>query len=194
MLSLLASIFGSIFAGGATGLLGVLLQRYFDLQTKKLDADTAYKTVQLQIQLRDKDIELARVSAEGQKEVAQVQGDSAVEVEAQKAFAQSVVADRGSILDSEAVRGDRWSVRILVVLEFVRGVVRPILTVALLWMSWKLYLQTDEILRTAGSGLSVEILQSQMLLIVSTVLYLATTVICWWFGVRNAQQPPTLKK
>lgn len=194
MLSLLASIFGSIFAGGATGLLGVLLQKYFDLQTKKLDADTAYKTVQLQIQLRDKEIELARVSAEGQKEVAQVQGDSAVEVEAQKAFAQSVVADRGSILDSEAVRGDRWSVRILVVLEFVRGVVRPILTVALLWMSWKLYLQTDEILRTAGSGLSVEILQSQMLLIVSTVLYLATTVICWWFGVRNAQQPPTLKK
>lgn len=194
MLSLLGSIFGSVFAGGATGLLGLLLQKYFDLQTKKLDIDAAQKRAETELALKDKDLQIMTAEWQQRAKVAEIEGDAAIGVEAQKAFAQSIAADHATYLTPEVAKGDPFAVRILAVLEFARGVVRPVLTLALLWMSWQLYEQTDAILRSLGTHPSVEILQSQMLLISSTILYLATTVVTWWFGVRNSQQPPAIKR
>lgn len=194
MLSLLGTIFGSIFAGGATGLLGVVLQKYFDLQTKKLDIQAAEKRAEIELQLRDKDLQIMNAEWEQRSKVAQIEGDAAIGVEAQKAFAQSVAADRATYLSPDLARGNWFATATLAVLEFLRGVVRPALTLALTWMSWKLYVQTSELLSASGSHLSVEVLQSQLLLIVSTILYLTTTVICWWFGVRVAPGTPLFKK
>lgn len=194
MLSLLASIFGSIFAGGATGLLGVFLQKYFDLQTKKLDIDAAQKRAEVELQLRDKDLQIMNAEWEQRGKVAQIEGDAAIGVEAQKAFAQSIAADRATYLTPDVAKNSRFATWILAVLEFARGIVRPLLTVILTWMSWKLYVQTDAILSVQGVQIDKEILQAQLLLIVQTILYLTTTVITWWFGVRNPAPPPSFKK
>lgn len=194
MLSLLGTIFGSIFAGGATGLLGMLLQKYFDLQTKKLDLEHAIKRSEVELALRDKDLQIMEAEWRQRAKVAEIEGDAAIGVEAQRAFAQSLQADRATYLTPEVAGKDRFAVWTLAVLEFLRGVVRPLLTLALLWMSWQIYKQTDALLKLQGVETSQEILQSQLLLIVSTILYLATTVVTWWFGIRNQQQPPQVKR
>lgn len=194
MLSMLASIFGSIFAGGATGLLGIFLQKYFDLQTKKLDIEAAQKRAEIELQLRDKDLQIMNAEWEQRSKVAQIEGDASIGVEAQKAFGQSLAADRATYLTADLAKESRFATVILAVLEFLRGVVRPVLTIILVWMSWKLYEQTDAILSAQGIQLSAEILQTQLLLIVQTLLYLSTTVVTWWFGVRNPQMPPSFKK
>jgi len=194
MLTSLLSVFGSVFAGGATGLLGVLVQKFFDLQTRKLDAESSLKRAELELQLKDKDLAIMQAEWEQRGKVATIEQEGAVAVEAQKAFAQSLQADRATYLTADAAKGDIFSLRVLALLEFLRGVVRPTLTLALLVMSWQLYEQTSAILKTIGTQPNVEVLQAQSLHISTTILYLATTVVTWWFGIRNPQQPPSFKK
>lgn len=193
MLSLLGTIFGSIFAGGATGLLGLFLQKYFDIQAKKLENEHSLKSTELELALMDKKLQLANLETEGKVKVAQLQTDAAIGVEEQKAFAQSIAADRATYLTPEVAKGDRFATAILAVLELLRGLVRPVLTLALTYMSWLLYEQTDALMKMQGLEIKGELLQSQLLLISSTILYLTTTVVCWWFGLRAALGPPKIK-
>lgn len=193
MLSLLGTIFGSIFAGGATGLLGLFLQKYFDIQSKKLENEHSLKSAEIELQLADKKIQLASLENEAKVKVAQTQADAQISVAEQKVFGQSLEADRATYLTPEVAKGDRFATAILAVLELLRGLVRPVLTLALTCMSWKLYEQTDALMKMQGLEIKGELLQSQLLLISSTILYLTTTVVCWWFGLRAALGPPKVK-
>ena len=58
MLEIIGTIFGSVFSGGATGLIGVALQRFADYKNRQLemqiakqkfDQDLALKQVDMQI-------------------------------------------------------------------------------------------------------------------------------------------------
>ena len=69
--------------------------------------------------------------------------------------------------------------------DFLRGLMRPILTIYLVglstWITWKAYLLLDltrsAITATEAIGIFTDA--------TSIIMYLTTTVICWWFGSRQ---------
>ena len=61
MLEILGTVVGSIFSGGATGIIGVIAQRFADYKNKQLD-------MQLQAQQFSQALEMKRVDAEIMKE------------------------------------------------------------------------------------------------------------------------------
>ncbi len=82
----------------------------------------------------------------------------------------------------------------LVVLDFIRGLVRPGLTIYLCAITTMMYLEAKVIMAGVGALISAEQAITVHNIIVTTVLYLTTTCVLWWFGTRNSQKPPTRGK
>lgn len=78
----------------------------------------------------------------------------------------------------------------LVALDVLRGVIRPGLTVYLCAITTLVYLEARGILAAAGASLNPTQALAVHDLIVSTILYLTTTTVLWWFGTRNSERPP----
>jgi hypothetical protein len=77
---------------------------------------------------------------------------------------------------------------LLVLLDFLRGVVRPGLTVYLCAITTLIYVEARAIM--AGVSFATADAMRVHDLIVNTIMYLTTTCVLWWFGTRNSQKPP----
>lgn len=185
LLTLLGTLFSSAMAGGATGLLGIGLQRFFDW----LNAKT-----QIEKQKVQNEHELAVMQAEwqGRIKVAQEQGEAARDVADSGALAASYQGafERFATWD---MKKDAWWIKaVMVLLDFIRGIVRPALTVYLAAITTYIYLTVVELMRQWGVQLTVEQLMQILMLLIGTIVYLFTTCVCWWFGTRNKQGSPKL--
>ncbi len=80
-------------------------------------------------------------------------------------------------------RGQGW---LLVLLDVLRGVVRPGLTIYLCVLTTQIY---NELASKVGQ-ISQDQQFEMVKLIVGTILYLFTTVTLWWFGTRNKGAQP----
>ena len=147
---------GSIAAGGVTGLLGSAI-------TAVAGHFRAKGERRHELDLRRLDIEQARVEGEQAERRAQIELTAQREVSADAALQSSY---------QEA--GRRWSRRgdslILVAVDVVRGLTRPLLTFGLVAVSVAIYFRED-----------ISAIQEQ---VVNTVLYCASTCVLWWFGSR----------
>lgn len=79
-----------------------------------------------------------------------------------------------------------WSGRLarflLAVVDVVRGLMRPAITVALLWMLWEI---AGLLQRITGGTLPADQAATLWLQIVTAIITLATTCVTWWFGSRQ---------
>lgn len=184
-MELLTTIFGSIFSGGATGLLGVIIQRWADFKNRQLDLQLEKEKRETEIAKRKADAEIMSAEWNGRMKVAQTEGETAKEVAASQAFAQTLFKEPERYSSGTFTAGQQW---ILVLLDALRGSVRPLLTIYLcalttfVWYQVKLKLEVEEL----DAGAAMQVWQ----LVVQNILYLTTTVVLWWFGTRNKQQPP----
>lgn len=185
----LAGFLSSIFAGGATGLLGVAIQRYFD--NKKLAHDLLVMKEKNLHDLNMKNADLAIMKEEwaGRVKVAQTEGETAKEVAATKAFEKSLFVAPERYSEARLLTpGQNWW---FVILDWIRGVVQPALTVYLcaltsfVWWQVRLKLNVEELDPVAVLDV--------WKLVVQTILYLTTTVVLWWFGTQNRQSQPAIK-
>lgn len=187
LMTLLATVFSSVAAGGATGLLGIGIQRFFDW----LNAKT-----QIEKQRMQNAHELAVMTAEwqGRLSVAKEQGD-----------AQRDVADSGALASSYQgaferfatwdMKKDHWAIKAaFVLLDVVRGLVRPLLTAYLCILTTLIYNETVRLMTTWGLKLSAEQVMQILMLLIGTIVYLFTTCVCWWFGTRNRGNQPAFGK
>lgn len=193
MFEILGTIFSSIFAGGATGLIGVAVQRYFDHKNKKLDMQVEQMRITGELDKRRLDIENTRAEWEGRGKVAMAEADAAKDVAESNAFAESLKAAASRVFDADMLKDVHPYVRNFVVallglIEVVKEAVRPGLTVYLCVLTTFIYYEARQILDTAV--LTAEQAFELVRLIVSTVLYLTTTCVLWHFGTRNKQKPP----
>lgn len=184
------SLISSIFSGGLTGLLGVAFQRFFDflkvkqeLQAKKMDQDH-------ELALRKQDAEIMAQEWAARTKVAEVEAAGREAVAAEEAFAKSFAMEPKQY--SSKVQVGPVTGFMLVLLDFLRGIVRPGLTIYLCAITTMVYLEARAVL--AG----IEVLSADQAieihtLIVSTILYLTTTCVLWWFGTRNRQKAPGVK-
>lgn len=157
-------ILTSIVTGGATGLLGTAIggvTQYFQRRQQHRQ----------EVELRRLDAEIVRAEGASAEKVAAIKGETDRDEAAWEALAVSHETARGRWSDGDS----QW----LVLVDVVRGLTRPFLTIALLAMvgvAWW----------TAPPALQAELHPR----IVATLLYLSTASLLWWFGSRQIGPPP----
>lgn len=186
MLEVLGALFGSIFGGGATGLLGVILQRFADYKNKQLDMQLERMRAELEIAKRRADAEIMAQEWAARTKVADLEADAAKDVAASQAFEASLFKEPDRYSHAPTLtKGQQW---VMVVLDAVRGSVRPLLTLYLCALTTYVWLQVRYLVGAAGieEDAALEVWK----LVVGHVLYLTTTVVLWWFGTRNKATRP----
>lgn len=193
MIELFSVIFTSVLGGGATGLLGVIMQRYFD--HKKHQQDIELVRVQLEGARETRKLEL-----EAQERMASVEADAAVAqaridlmvrtAEAQEASLRASYEIEGRLLTpASAVEKHPRIAAVLAVVDVVRGLMRPGITAYSLGLLTAVFLWVRSMYVQMGLKLSPDQIMALTNQCVGTVVYLATTCVVWWFGVRPPQPP-----
>lgn len=177
------TIGGSILSGGLTGLIGTGLslvgdhyKRKQDLEMKKLE--------------NDHELNVMQHEWDGRVRVAQIEGEAEVEVEDAKGFATSYKLLPQRMLDIDG-KDMPWIVKVLLgFVDFWRALIRPAMTTYLVVLTTLIYLHLKELMGKYTSVLQQSTVEDTFILIISTVLYLTTTCVLWWFGTRNKNKPP----
>lgn len=160
---MILSLLGSILSGGATGLLGTAIQRYADHKNKKLD------------------IEIEKNKYEHQLALLKYESEAKVDIEDSKAFKESITSEPKRY--SEGVQYSNNQSWLMVSLDFLRGLIRPVLTIYLAILTTCIYIKAASVLNT--EYLSVQNAYDLVTQIINTILYLTTTCVLFWFGTRN---------
>lgn len=148
-----SSIFGSIF-GGLAG----LANKYLDLKQHAMDQAH-------ELALRDKDMAQTQLEIDGRTKVAEMQAQGAVAVSENQALQASYEADRAT-----------YGIKAI---DFIRGLVRPLITGGALFEIFLLTSAATEYMQAHG-GLSPD----QAYAILDGTLFTATSCVLWWFGSR----------
>lgn len=153
-----------IIFGGLTGLIGGIAQKVADYKTKKLELELLQKKTEAEIQLRKVDAEIMAQEWAQRTKIAEIETAS-------EDFKASFNEPELYSANVKPTSKQGW---LLVVVDFLRGFVRPFLTLYLCAVTTVMYLNTD------GGTINAQG-------VVDTILYLTTTACCWWFGSRGAK-------
>lgn len=183
MLEILGTIFGAIFSGGATGIIGMVAQRYADYKNKQLEIQLQQSKYDNEIKLKEAEAKIMAQEWAARAQVASIEAAGDVEVEDAKAFAESMKME--PTLYSERLKPTKAQSWLFVCLDTFRGSIRPGLTVYLCIITTMVYLDAKSLLMNEDMTPSEALDLTKM--IIGTVLYLTTTCVLWWFGTRNKQ-------
>lgn len=193
MMDMLQTIFAGVLGGGATGLLGVLLQRWFDLKRQQADAalvklqlDAARETrmmeIEAQAKLADRAASVAELQSQLDAHAREVEADTA-------AYTASLASDRATYLDASSQGRSRLARWTMALVDAVRGLVRPGVTAYTLWLLTAVFWWVRDMYKSLGLQMSPNQVHDLAVQCVGTVFYLSTTTVIWWFGVRPGQPP-----
>jgi hypothetical protein len=183
MWALLTSLISTVIGGGITGLAGVAIQRFFDLknQSAKLASDAQANAHELAM----KDMDIKAMSAESLAgfKTSVLTATSAEAVSDNDVFKQALALEPQRYASTSSVtNGQNW---ILVILDVIRGLVRPGLTAYLAVLTSLIYWQSTKVLSHEGMTLDPEKAYDLINQCMTTVLYLFTTCTLFYFGTRN---------
>lgn len=189
LFELAGTAISSIFAGGATGLLGAALQRLFDWLKVKQDLQLFQAKASHELAMRQQDALLMEKEWTGRLRVAEAETAGKVGVADAQAFEASLLREPERY--SYAPTLTPWQQWVMVLLDFARGIIRPFLTAYLCVFVTYIWFQVRALL-------SMEDLDADSVIqiwktVVATILYVWTTVTLWWFGTRSKTAPPSSK-
>lgn len=188
MMDILGTLIGGVISGGATGLLGVLIQRWFDLQNKVQEIEVIKLNHANAVTLAGIESERARMRAEADIEIAD-RNLLAREAEADsRSMVASFEADKAAYLD-KGVQLKKGKLAGLVtvmmaLVDFTRGILRPGMTAYLCGLVTAMFLWVRELAAKYGLTLTPDQVVQLMTQIIATILYVFTTCALWWFGAR----------
>lgn len=139
MITAILSLLGSSAFGSIIGGIFAFLNKKSDLDVKRLELDHEKAKWANDLQVKDKDLEYAKVEAEGRKQVAVVEGDYAAEVARLNAIGQSFEADKldeGTLKAAGKWKG--WLVLGKAMQAWIRPVLTVVLTGAAIYLNWLL--------------------------------------------------------
>jgi len=189
---IVGTIVGGIFSGGATGLIGVLIQRYFDYQHRNQDIETLKLNHANSIQLATIESESAKRRAEADEAIASSNKDAAIgvaEADADaKMFSASFENDTAKYLAPESQKRPGFAgaavVLMMGIVDFVRGILRPGMTIYLCILVTMMFLWVKDLSSKYGVYMTADQAMQIQLQIISTITYVFTTCSTWWFGSR----------
>lgn len=203
MLTLITTLLGGVLSGGATGLLGVLLQRFFDLKHKQQEVEIIKLNLANSIELSRMENERAQIRADADRATAQIQADGAYAVAEQDTIAREAEADSRNLqaafdadkstylLPAAQLQKGFWGTVItmlMAMVDFMRGALRPLLTGYLAILTTYIFVWAADLTKASG-GLSQEQVNHIVVLVITNVLYLSTVSTLFWYGTR----PPNNK-
>lgn len=176
-----SDIITSVLSGGATGLIGAAIARYSDYKTKQLDIEVQRMKLENEIQLRHIDERIIEKELSSKERIVISESEARVDVEDSKAFRSAIESEPKIYHNpSKLTRAQNaW----MVLVDGVRGLIRPGLTLYLCGITTAVYMQAGSIIKKQPIPIeqSVEIYTQ----ISSTILYLTTTCVLFWFGIRT---------
>ena len=182
----------SVFSGGVTGLLGVVFQRFFDYQKNKLDLKAKEIDYAHQREMRKEDREMMLLEYDHRIKLQDSVNEGKESEADSKAFSASFAMEPKQYSAGQKMTpAQGW---VLVILDLLRGVIRPGLTVYLCIITTLMYLEAQALIQLYGLTFSNDQALSIHERITATVLYLTTTCVLWWFGTRNKGTQPGQKK
>lgn len=173
-------IVSSILSGGATGIIGAAVSRYADYKTKQLDIDLQKEKFSHEIELRHADARIMELEWTFKDKIASTEAQTHVEQFDSAAFQTALTSEpqRYSLADKLTSSQSWW----MVILDFIRGIIRPGLTLYLCAITTVVYFQSSKII--GDQSVSVQQAVDIYNQITATILYLCTTVVLFWFGCR----------
>ena len=185
-----------ILSGGATGLIGLGLQQFFEYRKRQQDIammELQHKqTLELRALDNQQQIRMAEMSAASAERLAEIDAMARATESADANFRASFGNDKASYLDAKAQQRKGFVGGLVTVLmglvDFMRGMIRPgmtiysnvLLALLMLWVQ-RLWDQHNVVM---DKDATVKLAMS----IIDTITYLATTTCVWWFGVRSNQK------
>ena len=145
---------------------------------KWLDAKGEAEKRAHEINMRRVDIEIMQQEAAAKIQVAKSEGEAKVEVAETEAFSEAVKAEARR--SSEGVKytpGQAW---LMVVLDFVRGIVRPGLTLYLCVLVTLVYIKASSLAGMMDAATAGEMVKE----ITAKILFMAEVSTMFWFGTR----------
>ena len=177
----IADLVLSIFGGGVTGLLGAALTRYGDYKNKQLEMQFQESRQSHEIELRKEDAKMLKLEWDSREKIALVEAESREDVAKSNSFQTALTSEPRQY--ANVGKFTKTQNLIMVILDFIRGVIRPGLTLYLCGITTAVYLQAGDIIKAQPIPVQSSIdMYSQ---ISGTILYLTTTCILFWFGIRN---------
>lgn len=169
----------SILGGGLTGLIGSVTQRVFEFKTKKLEIELQKDKFANEIALKKVDAEIMAQEWTARTKVADIEAAARVEVEDSKAFNTALTSEPQRYSQGDLTPRQNW----MIMLDVLRGVIRPGLTIYLCFITTVIYLKASKLLNgeTIMPGMAYDLVTQ----IINTILYLTTTCVLFWFGTRN---------
>lgn len=153
-------LLGNAMGGGLFGIIGAGVTAFFKAKEKK-DA-AAHQLAMLEANTRRFEVEFR-----AKKELAQLKFATEKERGDAEAFTASQSADR-------ATYSKRGSSVLGAIVDFVRGIIRPAITIALISAMFYFYIQAqDDVIRQE---------------LISQVSALTGLCVCWWFGARSLEK------
>lgn len=192
VIDIVTTVAGGVFSGGATGLIGVLLQRWFDhkkqqsdLELVRINLEAARATRELELAAQER---MAKLSADSQERIADMNAQARAQESADALMTASYGNDKAAYLPPEAVVKSRVATWLMALVDFSRGMIRPGSTAYLLVLTTMLWMWCKELGDRKGVAFSAEQVLQIQLQIIGTVTYLCTTTVTWWFGIRTQQK------
>jgi hypothetical protein len=158
--------------GAVTGLLGGYLTKVENRKMKQLDHQ--HEQAMGEMGLRELTLEHTQALEMKDKEamLAEVEGDIVIEGKEADAFVESIKG-----------QGKATGIKFV---DAVRGLMRPLITIFLLWVVWEIYDDVD----TLVGGLE-SLTETQLVLLYTTliesIMFLTTTAVAWWFASRGGK-------
>ncbi len=170
----------SILGGGITGLIGSVTQRVFEYKSKKLDIELQAAKFANEIALKKVDAELMAQEWAARTKVADIEATAQVETEDAKAFSAALTSEPKLYHEGGLTPHQNW---LMVILDFIRGFIRPGLTLYLCAITTVIYVKASKLLsgETILPGMAYDLVTQ----IINTILYLTSTCVLFWFGTRN---------
>jgi hypothetical protein len=186
--------------GGITGLLGNALGGWFKLKQRKIDLDIKKLDNAHEAKMLSLETKAMILEAKANIKITQAQIEGAVEIEDAKSYMQSQKEGNKSLFSNKwidalmQVQG-KWRIITLPIasliatlfgfVDFLRGLIRPALTVYLCgvttWVTWMAW----EIMQMNGVTLTVVEASKIFNDVTSIVTYLTVSCVTWWFGDRR---------
>lgn len=164
----------SLSSGGITGVLGSVVTNVADFFEQR-------RKNQHELELRKLDIQEMEKEYEYRKDVTAQKTQAASQ---QKSYEHD---SRSYSSDTKLKSG--WLKAPLVFVDFIRGMVRPALTIFLIMLVWMTFNKVQGVIDSAGmDAIRPEKAMTIYATVVDMILYLASTAVCWWFGTRPRSQ------
>ncbi len=188
----MGDVLTAILGGGGTGLLGGLFTSvigYFQKKSQqKYELQKIAAESQATIDEANANIALNRAQVEGQVDLAET-----------KAFRSSIANDSKYIKEEmlvSLIKSDRFFLKLigagviflLGLVDFLKGLVRPLITYYLIGVSTYLTMLAYDIVQKVGPEMIDKTAMNLFNQTVLAIIYLTITAVSWWFGERGMKR------